>query len=135
MQTMKSQSYPDSIPSEYANNELLERAYRIGWNRGHGIACHNVPTIGERRFSESLGRVTVGADNIREIHESICYEVEMNARQFSPFEFYAAEFNKVDESEEGGSEEAWEAYDQGVCDSISADLATYTNDDYGIAAE
>ena len=127
---MKSQSYPDSIPSEYVNNELLERAYRIGWNRGHGIACHNVPTIGEKLFSESLGRVTVDADNIREIHESICYEVEMNARDFSPFEFYAAEFNRAD-----ASEEAWEAYDQGVCDSISADLATYTNNDYGINAE
>lgn len=26
MQAMKSQSYPELIPSEYVNNELLERA-------------------------------------------------------------------------------------------------------------
>lgn len=132
---MKSQSYPESIPAEYASNELLERAYRIGWNQGHGIACHNVPAIGEKLFSESLGRVTVDADNIREIHESICYEVEMNARQFSPFEFYASEFNKADESEEGSSEEAWQAHDAGVRDSISADLATYTDEDYDMESE
>ena len=130
---MKSQNYPETIPD--GMDEIQAKAYRIGWNRGHGIACHNVPTLGDKVFSESLGRIMVDADNIREYHQGLCYESEMGSREFSPFEFIASEFNKLDEAEEGSSEEAWEAYDQGVSDSISADLATYTDADYGIKEE
>lgn len=97
---MKSQSYPESVPAEWAKHEDTDRAYRMGWSRGHGIACHNVPTIGETIRSDSLGRVTVDAENIREIHESACFEAESNSRQFSPFEFIASEFNRRDEEPE-----------------------------------
>lgn len=98
--TTKSQSYPETVPAAYAKHSDTERAYRMGWNHGHGIACHNVPTLGEKVFSESLGRVTVDAENIREVHESACFEAESNSRQFSPFEFIASEFNERDKEPE-----------------------------------
>lgn len=123
---MKSQSYPETIPQAYADNEILSRAYRIGWNRGHGIACHNVPTLGDKVFSESLGRITVDEENIREYHESLCFEAEVSGRDFSPFEFIASEFNKLDEDNEGLSDEAWEAYDTGVTVDTSKFLAVVT---------
>lgn len=133
---MKSQNYPETIPSAYAENETLNDAYRCGWNHGHGIACHNVPELGDKLFVDSLGRVTVDGDNIREVHAALCYEAEAGSRDFSPFEFTAHRFNTLDEDEdeesETTSEEAWEAFEQGVNDSISADLATYGDADYGI---
>lgn len=129
---MKSQSYPETIPAKFAGNEALESAYRTGWNQGHGIACHNVPKLGERIFSEARGRVTVDEDNIREIHESECYAAEWNARQFSPWEFIAQEFNSADEDSDACPDALWDAYEQGVSDAISADLATYEDSDYGI---
>jgi hypothetical protein len=91
---MRSQSYPASIPDAYASQTDLSDAYRAGWNHGHGIACHNVPTIGARIFSDSLGRVTVNAANVREVHEAACFEAADNARQYSPFEFTAHAFNQ-----------------------------------------
>lgn len=126
-----------NIPESYASNETLSSAYRSGYNRGHGIACHNVPTLGENILSDSLGRVTVDAENIREIHQDSCFSAEMNGRDFSPFEFLAHELNSLDDEEnsETSSDEAWEAYEQGVSDAISADLATYSDEDYGIEAE
>lgn len=41
---------------------------------------------------------------------SAAYESEMNARQYSPFEFFAAEMNK----DENRSDGLWSAYDEGV---------------------
>lgn len=176
---MKSQSFPETIPAAYAGNEILSHAYRKGWNHGHGIACHNVPTLGEHVRSDSLGRVTVDAENIREIHEDACRASADNARQYSPFEFTAKAFNDLDEGgwfvfdpdenlmnkvqpfdteadarayitevaesaedaeeftvkEMPSADEAWEAFQEGEGDAINADLATYTNEDYGIASE
>lgn len=77
---------PNTIPEAYADCEALADAYRDGWNHGHGIACHNVPTLGEEYFTARLGRVTADAENIREVHQSLCYEAEEHSRQFSPFE-------------------------------------------------
>jgi len=87
-----SKSYPDSVPVAYASKYLSD-AYKSGWNHGHGIACHNVPTLGEKLFSDSLGRVTVDADNIREVHADNCHAASDNSRSYSPFEFTAKEFN------------------------------------------
>ena len=119
-------SYPDAIPAEYTADNL-EDAYRRGWNHGHGIACHNVPTLGERIFTDSMGRVTVDAENIREVHADACYAAADNSRSYSPFEFTAHEFNESDDSEE-----LWEAFEAGTNDAIQADLAEYDDDDYGI---
>ena len=94
----KSQSYPETVPAEFTAEDTQE-AYRRGWNHGHGIACHNVPTLGETVWTDSIGRVTVDAENIREVHESNCYEAADNSRLYSPFEFTTKEFN---DSGEGG---------------------------------
>lgn len=122
------------IPDQYASNEILSSAYIQGCNHGHGIACHNVPELGKTYRLDSLGKVICDSENIREIHESICFEAESRSRDFSPFEFIAYEFNSLgdDEDCEISSDEVWEAFESGVGDSISHDLSSYTDEDYGI---
>lgn len=132
---------PDTIPTEYQRDDLQD-AYRQGWNHGHGIACHNVPSIGDKLFTESLGRVTVDADNIRDVHSDACYSAESNSRCYSPFEFTAHDFNSAEQDEDGNwdadkeglSDELWEAFEAGTQDAISADLSEYSDADYGIEA-
>lgn len=127
-----------NIPDQYQTNEILSSAYSRGWNHGHGFACHNVPTLGETVRTDDMGKVTIDADNIREVHQSFCYSAESNSRDFSPFEFIAHEFNSLgddDEECEISSDEAWEAFEAGINDSISNDLASYTDSDYGIEGE
>jgi hypothetical protein len=124
-----------NTPEKYITNEILANAYARGWNHGHGIACHNVPEIGEKYRLYALGRMECDAENIREIHEALCYEAESNSRDFSPFEFTAHKFNSLGEDGEDGettSDEAWEAFEEGVGDSIRHDLSTYEDSDYGI---
>jgi hypothetical protein len=135
-------NFPTTIPHPYDKDETLSRAYRMGWDHGHGFACHNVPRLGDKLFVEDMGRVTVDAENIREVHASQCYSAESNSRQFSPFEFTAhafnnpAEFTGLEEEDcEGISEELWEAFEAGTADAIQADLADYTDEDYGIETE
>jgi hypothetical protein len=84
-----------NIPTEYSSCDTLRDAYADGWNSGHGIACHNVPSIGDKLWVESLGRVVVDAENIREVHESLCFEAESNGRSYSPFEHTAHRFNEL----------------------------------------
>lgn len=151
------------IPDSYNSCDTLRDAYADGWNAGHGIACHNVPQLGARLRTDSLGLVVVRADNVREVHESLCFEAESNCRSYSPFEFTAHRLNHLgdggffvmedgeeprgpfdtqaeaeaeadgdDVAELPSSDEAWEAYDAGVCDAIRADLTTYTDEHYGI---
>lgn len=115
-------NYPDTIPAEYDAD-----AYARGWNHGHGIACHNVPDLGATVWCDALGRVTVDADNIREVHASFCYEAESNSRDYSPFEFTAHKFNESEDFEH-----LWESFEAGATDAIMADLAGYTDEDYGI---
>lgn len=133
-------TYPTTIPDAYKTHEDLEDAYRRGWSHGHGIACHNVPTIGDRISPEvdwqGLGK-RVNESNIRDYHSLLCHAGADNSRQYSPFEFTAHEFNEhPSEPEEGDdtptSEEMWEAFEAGTADAISADLSAYTNADYGI---
>jgi hypothetical protein len=125
-----STSYPPQVPFPYSGDDLLTDAYQRGWSNGHGLACHNVPRLGEELFTESMGRVTVTAENIREVHQDSCYAAESNSRCYSPFEFTAHEFN---ESE--FSEDLWEAFEAGTSDAIAADLADYTDLDYDIEPE
>jgi hypothetical protein len=121
-------NYPKEIPAQFSANEALADAYSRGWNHGHGFACHNVPRLGDTLWIDSLGKITIDAENIREAHQSICFEAESNSRSYSPFEFTANEFNENEEL----SEELWEAFDNGIADSIFADLESYTDSDYGI---
>lgn len=117
-------NYPQQIPAAYSAYSALERAYRIGWNHGHGIACHNVPSIGDSidRSVDWIGLgKTVTADNIAEYHEALCFAAESGSREYSPFEFIAHEFNESDDSEA-----LWEAFESGVADSIRFDLKGYS---------
>jgi hypothetical protein len=130
---------PTTIPNEF-RGEATADAYTRGWNHGHGIACHNVPTLGDKLWIDGMGKVVVDAENIREVHQSLCHSAEENSRCYSPFEFTAHEFNSADCDEdgnfdpdkEGTAEELWEAFEAGTGDAIAADLAEYTDDDYGI---
>ena len=117
-------NYPEQIPSTYAADSALERAYLMGRNHGHGIACHNVPSIGDAidRSIDWIGLgKTVTADNIAEYHECLCFAAESGSRDYSPFEFTAHEFNESDDSES-----LWEAFESGVADSIRNDLKGYS---------
>jgi hypothetical protein len=125
------------IPESYKESEILSTAYRMGWNHGHGIACHNVPRLGKNVFSENLGRVTATEDNIRELHEDQCFAAADHGRDFSPFEFQAKYLNDLGEGDEDSpsSEEAWEAFEEGTRDAIFADLSEYDDEDYGIETQ
>jgi len=116
-------NYPESIPAAYQSADL-ERAYRMGWNHGHGIACHNIPSIGDRIDPwvdcNGLGKV-VTSENIAEYHELLCFAAESNSRDYSPFEFVAHEFNESEDSES-----LWEAFESGASDSIRFDLKSYS---------
>lgn len=135
-----STTYPTSIPTPFEGNEVLADAYRRGWNHGHGLACHNVPVLGETYWTEAEGKITATVDDIRDVHAALCYAAESNSRQFSPFEFTAHEFNEYGDGDDDddsvpSADEMWEAFDAGTADAIAADLATYTDEDYGIDAE
>jgi len=120
---------PETIPAEHAKHES---DYRNGWIHGHGLACHNVPRIGDSIDPcvdwVGIGR-TVDAENIREYHELLCFAAEENSRCYTPFELIAHDLNDDDEFE---SAERWESFEAGIADAIAADLAEYTDDDYGI---
>jgi len=113
----------DSYPTEYERE-----AFSAGYNHAHGIACHNVPKIGETYWLEDIASVTPEtAEQAKEIHGLLCFSAEMNARCFSPWEYTAKEINSLDED---SRERAWEAYDAGVEAAIAHDLAGYTSEDY-----
>lgn len=118
-----------NVPHPYDKDDLLADAYKRGWQHGHGFACHNVPKLGATYHIDGMGsHVHVDADNIREVHQSLCFTAEQYSRDYSPFEFTASEFNRQEEY----ADDLWEAFDEGITASINADLATYTDDDYGI---
>jgi hypothetical protein len=56
-----SKSYPDTVPHPHSSHEDLARAYRMGWDHGHGLACHNVPELGKTYWTDADGRVTADA--------------------------------------------------------------------------
>ena len=120
-------SYPTTIPFPWSGDDLLSDAYARGWNHGHGLACHNVPSIGQKIWTESDGKITIDADNVRDVHASLCHESADHSRCHSPFEFTAHEFNESEYAED-----LWEAFEAGTSAAIAADLAEYTDEDYGI---
>lgn len=112
------------VPKRHSRGKYRE-AYLLGWNHGNGIACHNVPTIGDKICRsvdyDGLGD-TVTAENIAEYHELCCFAAADNSRQYSPFEFVAHRFN----SDERDHERLWEAFEAGTAASIAEDLKGYT---------
>jgi hypothetical protein len=126
---MQSSNYQEAVKARDTYKSQSERdAFEAGYNHAHGIACHNVPRVGDMVHAETLSCERVqDVDHARELHETLCFEAELNARFFSPWEFVAHEINSLDEFE---AESAWEAYDAGVASAIAHDLAGYTDSDY-----
>jgi hypothetical protein len=58
---------PKEVPFPWSGDDLLTDAYKRGWSHGHGLACHNVPKLGQKLHLETLGRVYVDEENIREV--------------------------------------------------------------------
>ena len=126
MRYQKSGVVPNFVPRDYCRGKK-RAAYLLGWNHGHGIACHNVPSIGDK-VSRCVDWCGIGdvvdADNIAEYHSMLCHAAADNARQYSPFEFTAHEFNSDDDSES-----LWEAFEAGTGDALAADLKGYSYDE------
>jgi len=121
---MQSSNLALAITERDALDSQSERdAFEAGYNHAHGIACHNVPVIGTEYLTDSEGRVVADLDNVSDLHGSICYEAEMNARCFSPWEHTAHRINSLEEFEAAA---AWDAYEMGVAAAIAHDLAGYT---------
>ena len=123
-QLAKARELRDAYETEHERD-----AFEAGYDHAHGIACHNVPRIGESYWTEDAGNVTPeDEDEARDLHESLCYAAESNSRCFSPWEYTAAKINALEEFD---AEAAWEAYDAGVAAAIAHDLEGYTAEDYG----
>ena len=118
--------HSDTIKQANKNSEKFgefSEAYLKGFDRGYNCASwQDLPELGAKVWTESDGKLTVDEDNQWDIVQSQAYEAEANSRQFSPFEFIASEFNGLDEEEEGKSEEAWEAFEEGISDGIHANI-------------
>lgn len=82
----------------------LAAAWRRGYMRGVAAADHTPWPI------------KTADEYSRDEHEAVCFDSEMNARQFSPFEFLAAELNRLGDGDDEtpSSDEAWNALDDGV---------------------
>ena len=95
-------------------------AYQLGYNNGHGLACHNVPALGSPICPSvdwvGLGH-TVTTLNIRDYHVLLCHAAEQASRSPEIAEIFATHKN---------SDKLQEAYDQGVADAIDADVAATT---------
>lgn len=116
-------NYPETIPEAYTAHENLEAAYRHGWNHGHGVACHNVPSIGDtiRKCADHMGLGdTVTADTIADYHLHLCHAAADSSHDFNPYDFEGS----------APDEDLWDAFETGVADAIAADLADYTEADY-----
>ena len=99
-----------------------EDAYLRGFDRGYNCASwQDLPEIGDSIWTDSDGRVTVDDDNMWDVVQSLAYTAELGDRDFSPFEFTAAEFNRADGEED--SEELWEAFEEGISDGIHSNIS------------
>lgn len=111
------------VPHPWSGDDLLTDAYQRGYEHGQGFACNNVPTLGDQYWLNEEGRVTVDVDNIRDVHQSLCFE----AVKYSCSYFTAREFNESEYRDD-----LWEAFEAGTEAAILADLAGYEDEDYGI---
>lgn len=97
----------------------LREARALGRERGWNVASwQDMPAIGETLCRSvdwiGIGTIETVEEQI-EAFEALCCASDSNARQFSPFEFTAAEIN--------GSRDPdglWEAFDDGIRQGIHA---------------
>lgn len=95
-------------------------AYDSGRDRGILIAeCADMPKIGQSIDKYDLPNfegVIKNIEDCQEVFMGSCFESETENRQFTPFEFTAAEINGHEEFE---AAELWEEFDSGITDGIS----------------
>ena len=91
-----------------------------GFARGKSVASWcDMPEFGKTYRTESDGDVVCeDRDLAADIMQSLAYEAESNGREYSPFEFTAHALNEREDSEE-----AWEAYQEGIDAGISAEIS------------
>lgn len=108
---------------------MHENIYWAGRAYGRGFARRNVPEIGKTYWFDHAydGKITCNAENIRELHEVACFAAEDNSRHYAGFQMIAHELNKSEQSDE-----LWDAFNSGLADAIRNDLASYTDENYGI---
>jgi hypothetical protein len=88
-------------------DDAVEQAIQDGFLRMHPMGGRR----GERALHESAFEYAeeMGFFPTEEVLTNAAYEAEMNARQYSPWEFIAQEINDSDDPEE-----LWEQYERGV---------------------
>lgn len=108
-----------TIPAAYAGE--LSEIYLSGFERGYNAASwQDIPEIGST-LSKSVDYQGIG--EIESTHDQadalqmLASESESNSRDFSPFEFTAHDLNEREDSED-----AWEAFDEGISDGILANV-------------
>ena len=113
------QTQAKQIAAKY-ETENTQDAYLRGFDRGYNCAYwQDLPELGVTVWTESDGKIVVDEENQWDVVQDAAFDAEQNSRQFSPFEFTAAEFN----SSEDDSEELWDAFDAGIGDGIQANIA------------
>lgn len=89
----------------------IDEIYNTGFAHGQSLVNCNIYDTNLKNLS---------SDDIEEFKERVrilCWEVDENVRQYSPFEFFCHDMNSAE-----NSEEAWEAYEEGIGDGINAEI-------------
>ena len=94
--------------------------YKKGYNRGFYIASlQDCPEIGTKIELDNFKGVIKDILDLEEVFEEMCYDAEINDRDFSPFEFTAKELNDLEETEDY---EVWEEFEKGITDGINKNI-------------
>lgn len=104
-----------------AESAGLSDIYLAGYSRGWNVASwQDIPEIGTTVRTDAEGKVSIEDENDQaDVMQSLASEAEGNDRDFSPFEFTAKELNDREDYEA-----AWEAFDAGISDGISANISS-----------
>ena len=111
-------------PAAYRNAPRQAEAWREGWTAGYHSAeamRMELPAYGAEIWTENEGRIIYTPDNAADTLATLAHEAEANGRQYSPFEFTAAAFNRS-----RNPDALWEAYDAGVADGVATYIAAWT---------
>lgn len=114
-----------NVPSIYSSDRL-SGCYLTGYGRGWNCASwQDIPAIGSKLPRhidwEGVGPIQDAHDQADAL-SALAFDAESHDRDFSPFEFTAKELNDREDSED-----AWEAFEQGIADGISANVAQRIN--------
>lgn len=108
-----------TIPAAYAGE--LSEIYLSGFERGYNAASwQDIPEIGSTLSKsvdyQGIGEIESTQDQADAL-QMLASESESNSRDFSPFEFTAHDLNEREDSED-----AWQAFDEGISDGILANI-------------